>query len=279
MLFRSGSVSTVQAKWCDQCQYLGEVYDSCVAQMANEGFNFARAAVIEGCRMAFVAIYGYDRTIPSYLTATASTGATLADTVYPYRSYTPSDVQFKSLSDNRLAFDVLDVTETLPEYIVGTTRTDGSRTRMTGLPREFTGETDTTQVFPFPRIEDSCRTASDIGSTSGYRVYTMNYASATDEALEITMCGSATGTNVGVYTKDFVDIPSADWTHDTTSANGDITFTFTPWIDGLATYEARFEYSLASTKKNVTFDVTRTSANVNIGSFEFYPPTDRKSVV
>ena len=52
-----GSVSTVQAKWCDQCQYLGEVYDSCVAQMANEGFNFARAAVIEGCRMAFVAIY------------------------------------------------------------------------------------------------------------------------------------------------------------------------------------------------------------------------------
>ena len=269
-----GSVSTVQAKWCDQCQYLGEVYDSCVAQMANEGFNFARAAVIEGCRMAFVAIYGYDRTIPSYLTATASTGATLADTVYPYRSYTPSDVQFKSLSDNRLAFDVLDVTETLPEYIVGTTRTDGSRTRMTGLPREFTGETDTTQVFPFPRIEDSCRTASDIGSTSGYRVYTMNYASATDEALEITMCGSATGTNVGVYTKDFVDIPSADWTHhDTIGANGDITFTFTPWIDGLATYEARFEYSLASTKKNVTFDVTRTSANVNIGSFEFYPPT------
>ena len=240
----------MQAKWCDQCQYLGEVYDSCVAQMANEGFNFARAAVIEGCRMAFVAIYGYDRTIPSYLTATASTGATLADTVYPYRGYTPSDEQFKSLSDNRLAFDVLDVTETLPEYIVGTTRTDGSRTRMTGLPREFTGETDTTQVFPFPRIEDSCRTASDIGSTSGYRVYTMNYASATDESAGDYDVRLRHGNQRGRLHKRLCRHPVGGIGRTILQVRTGISLsTFTPWIAGLATYEARFEYALASTKE------------------------------
>ena len=58
-----------------------------------------------------------------------------------------------------------------PKHIVGETRVDASRTRLTGLPRTIDGETDTTQTFPFPRIQDSCRAASDVGATSGYGVH------------------------------------------------------------------------------------------------------------
>ena len=275
-----GTPTASEKKWCEQCSYLGEMHAACVAQMTNEGFSFTRAGVVEACRSAFIATYGYDRTIPSHLTETVSTPATLEDTVYPYRGYAPTTEQFLlDASADRLSFDVKDVTETLPKHIVGETRVDASRTRLTGLPRTIDGETDTTQTFPFPRIQDSCRAASDVGATSGYRVYAMRYDSAENELVEITMCGSATGTVVGVYEKDYAKATTV--THDSgVSGDGTLNFTFTPWVNGLATYEARFEYELAPATGNVTFSVVRTSASENpvIGTFEFYPPTSSSRV-
>ena len=275
-----GTPTSVEKKWCDQCSYLGEMYNACVSQMTNEGFSFARSGVVEACRSAFVAVYGYDRTIPSYLTRTVSTPATLADTVYPYRAYAPTTERFLLDADaDRLRFDVKDVTETLPTHIVGETRFDAVRTRLTGLPRNIDGDTDTTQTFPFPRIQDSCRAASDVGATSGYRVYAMHYESAKDELVEITMCGSATGTVVGVYEKDYAKATATS--HNSgVGGDGTLSFTFTPWVRGLATYEARFEYELASSANNVTFSVARTTATGSpiIGTFEFYPPTSASRV-
>jgi hypothetical protein len=237
--------------------------------MTNEGFDFARAAFVEGCRMAFTATYGYDRTIASYLTEESTSGATLEDTVFPYREYAKADAFLQAVLDERTSFTVEDVTDTaFPLYIVGESKTDGSFTRLSGLPRDITGETLTTQVFPYPRIEDACRNAADIGATSGYRVYTMNYESATDETLEITMCGSATGTTVGIYETQYEHI---NHSHDSPGTGGEINATFTPWISGLATYEARFKYeAIAALVANVTFTVYR--GTTSLGTFDFYPP-------
>uniref|UniRef100_A0A7S0PRR7 Uncharacterized protein n=4 Tax=Ostreococcus mediterraneus TaxID=1486918 RepID=A0A7S0PRR7_9CHLO len=264
--------STTEKLWCDQCQYLGEVYDSCVATMANDGYDFARASVVEFCRMAFVAIYGYDRTIATYLPTATVEIATLLDTIAPYAQYTSAET-FRSFADNsRLYFDITDVAVTnFPKYIVGTALTTHSFTRYigSGLPRTIEGETITPHAFPFPAVQDACRGSSDIGATSGYRVYTMDYFSTIDEWLKITMCGSTSGTIVGVYQEQYVEANS--FTHNSPSpGDGKFTFVFTPFVDGDGVYEARFSYKLLSTNNDVMFSVTRSdgTTTTTLGTFE-----------
>ena len=265
-----------EKRWCDQCQYLGEMYDACERHMTEEGFAFARAAVIEACRMTFVAIYGFDRTIPAYLTQVPTSAATLSDTVDPYAQYEVPIDDFYDSFDDRLVFDVDDVEDELPEYIIGEKGTSSKRERVAGLPRQIDGDTDTVQAFPYPRLQDSCRSSANIGENSGYRTYTLNYNSQTDEMLEITMCGSATRNIVGVYEVDFRDVTSSIMAPRYPGNNdGKIEFSFTPWITGLAVYEVRFDYKLASNKDTVRFDVNRSSAPGGgdvIGTFDFPPP-------
>ena len=263
--------TTVEQLWCDQCQYLGEMYGSCVATMANDGFDFARSAVVEFCRMAFVATYGYDRTIRTYAATSTVVQATIYDTVGPYAKYWSADVFRSFASNSRLYFDVKDIAVTnFPKQIVGLQLTTHSFTRYlgSGLPRMIDGDTITTNLFPFPAIQDACRGSSDIGALSGYRVYTMDYFSVTDEWLQITMCGSNSGTIVGVYQQQYVSANSFSHS-DGISGDGKMTVVFTPFIVGDGVYEARFRYKLLSAYSAVMFSVTRDGTT--IGRFKVIP--------
>jgi hypothetical protein len=259
---------------CRQCARVGGVSAAnletqCVAQVAVLGGRVA-GPFADLCRARFANERGYERAVVLDTAVAVWDGASLSagdvslrNTVDTFGNGNgfPSMAAFAVVAANLRTyveeeFTIVDEVR----YVAGVFRDVGSSAKTRGLPFLLEDTTVGKALWPFPSIEDKCRGPSDIASpgAGGFKLYKLKHDVSYAQKLRIRACDTNFPSEVGLYTKDYVDIDTTSGVTVTNTAGGTIAIVFTPWrTDVNAKYEVRIAYTtIAGADQSYTVTTT-----------------------